>query len=193
MLPSSRADIALSAISGGHLPCFRRRSGRVAFFAIFDFERLARGRQGRHPLIRMLYAWAAAAVALSSPLQRPQYGHALSSYNLHGHVTNVDGAWPVASPAAWTRASAGPQGARTSSITMKAASAQDYAVLGLKPGASQSDVKAAYRSLAKKLHPDVNPTDKAQQEFQRLTEVCTYAGARAHERTTPHSIAPPGR
>lgn len=139
----------------------------------------------------MLYAWAAAAVALSSPLQRPQYGHAHSSYNLHGHVTNVDGAWPVASPAAWTRASAGPQGARTSSITMKAASAQDYAVLGLKPGASQSDVKAAYRSLAKKLHPDVNPTDKAQQEFQRLTEVCTYAGARAHERTTPHSIAPP--
>ena len=31
-----------------------------------------------------------------------------------------------------------------------------YRVLGLEPGASDDEVKAAYRKLAKKYHPDVN-------------------------------------
>ena len=31
-----------------------------------------------------------------------------------------------------------------------------YRVLGLEPGASDDEVKAAYRGLAKKYHPDVN-------------------------------------
>ena len=34
-----------------------------------------------------------------------------------------------------------------------------YAVLGLKPGASEEEVKRAYRQLAKKYHPDMNPGD----------------------------------
>ena len=34
-----------------------------------------------------------------------------------------------------------------------------YAVLGLEPGASEEDVKRAYRQLAKKYHPDMNPGD----------------------------------
>lgn len=32
-----------------------------------------------------------------------------------------------------------------------------YKVLGLSPGASDEEVKAAYRALAKKYHPDLNP------------------------------------
>ena len=32
-----------------------------------------------------------------------------------------------------------------------------YRVLGLSPGASDEEVKAAYRALAKKYHPDLNP------------------------------------
>lgn len=35
-----------------------------------------------------------------------------------------------------------------------------YKVLGLSPGASDEEVKRAYRALAKKYHPDRNPGDK---------------------------------
>ena len=35
-----------------------------------------------------------------------------------------------------------------------------YKILGLQPGASDEEVKRAYRTLAKKYHPDRNPDDK---------------------------------
>ena len=35
-----------------------------------------------------------------------------------------------------------------------------YKILGLQPGASDEEVKRAYRTLAKKYHPDRNPGDK---------------------------------
>lgn len=35
-----------------------------------------------------------------------------------------------------------------------------YRVLGLQPGASEEEVKRAYRQLAKKYHPDMNPGDE---------------------------------
>lgn len=46
-----------------------------------------------------------------------------------------------------------------------------YEVLGLTKKATQADIKKAYRKLARKHHPDVNPNDeKAQARFQKLTE-----------------------
>lgn len=45
-----------------------------------------------------------------------------------------------------------------------------YAALGLEAGAPLGEVKKAYRSLAKKYHPDTNKGDKAAEEtFQAVT------------------------
>ena len=44
-----------------------------------------------------------------------------------------------------------------------------YKVLGLTPDASDEDVKRAYRRLAKKYHPDLNPGDKV--AAQKMQEV----------------------
>ncbi len=46
-----------------------------------------------------------------------------------------------------------------------------YQVLGIAKNASEKDIKSAYRKLARKHHPDVNPNDKeAQHKFQELNE-----------------------
>lgn len=49
--------------------------------------------------------------------------------------------------------------------------ADHYRTLGLRTGASFDDVKAAYRKLARKYHPDVNPDDqRSQDRFIKVTK-----------------------
>jgi len=46
-----------------------------------------------------------------------------------------------------------------------------YAVLGVERKARLGEIKKAYRKLARKFHPDLNPGDKrAEERFKQITE-----------------------
>ena len=55
--------------------------------------------------------------------------------------------------------------------------ADPYTVLGVKKDAPQSEIQTAYRRLAKKLHPDLNPGNKkAEDEFKEVSAAYAVLG-----------------
>jgi DnaJ-class molecular chaperone len=52
-----------------------------------------------------------------------------------------------------------------------------YAILGIKREATQDEIRTAYRQLAKKLHPDLNPGDKqAEAKFKQVSAAYDLLG-----------------
>ena len=45
-----------------------------------------------------------------------------------------------------------------------------YEVLGVSRDASESDLKSAFRNLARKYHPDVNDAPDAEEKFKEINE-----------------------
>ena len=48
-----------------------------------------------------------------------------------------------------------------------------YEILGVDKNCNKAELKSAYRKLAKKYHPDVNPNNKEAEEFQYTFWGCT--------------------
>lgn len=54
--------------------------------------------------------------------------------------------------------------------------ADHYEVLGVSRNASTEEIKKAYRKLARELHPDVNPSEQAQERFKTVTHAYEVLG-----------------
>lgn len=59
-----------------------------------------------------------------------------------------------------------------------------FAVLGLKPGTSEEEIKRTYKSLAKILHPDKNNDPKAEEKFKNITN--SYEVLKSKDRRNMH-------
>lgn len=77
--------------------------------------------------------------------------------------------------------------------------ADEYRALGLRAGASFAEVKAAYRRLARRYHPDMNPGDRQASErfiritqaYQRLVEALPSRAAVPSQPTAPDAPQSP--
>src|SRR3982750_4458079 len=66
---------------------------------------------------------------------------------------------------------------RLRGVTVQGVMKDPYSVLGVTKRARADEIKKAYRKLAKKLHPDVNPGDrKAEERFKEVSGAFEIVG-----------------
>ena len=51
-----------------------------------------------------------------------------------------------------------------------------YQTLGVEPDAEKAEIKTAYRRLARKYHPDLNPGEEAEANFKEVAEAWEVLG-----------------
>ncbi|XP_005112659.1 uncharacterized protein LOC101856627 [Aplysia californica] len=70
-----------------------------------------------------------------------------------------------------------------------------FSTLGVRLGASEDEIKKAYRTLAKKWHPDKNSAPGAKEKFQEIAGAYEYLSSKdrreMHERELRRAAAPP--
>jgi hypothetical protein len=67
-----------------------------------------------------------------------------------------------------------------------------YEVLGIEPDATDSEIKKAYRRLARQWHPDVNSASGAEDEFKRIQLAYDLAMGKTHAKPAQASSNPFG-
>jgi len=104
---------------------------------------------------------------------RPKAGTATGRF--HAESLGPDDPFEVLREFGWSRAGAAQSGAEAERRTLRNAERKALHALGLEEGAERSDIKARFKLLVKRHHPDVNGGDRASEDkLREIIEAYNY-------------------